>query len=304
MNAVRRITELILSLAFLVLVVLGFLYLFAPKTFANSKSDITDNEQHISRTYTQVSSGEIEHTTKIQGVVCSEYDSGTKTIELNGINSKKFKILAAVGDRLSPNDVLYSYKNKGRTCGCNCQIISIRREKLNGEKNKENIFIELLDYDALYISASIPVKEIDQYKKNIPVKIRYNNTDYESRIYYFGYNVENEMLPVKLKLPADLYPGTVVSIVFTTNVVKSGLYVPEKFVFVEDGEYYVYKCKDQQSNESEKTKIKVGISFVETEDDDSVKYIEILSGVSDGEWIVSEHMTLSSSKLKENLKNE
>ena len=304
MNTVRRITELILSIAFLTFVTLGFVYLFAPKTFANSKTENTDNEQHISRTYTQVSSGEIEHTTKIQGVVCSEYESGTKTIELNGIDSKLFITKAAVGDRLSPKDILYTYKNKGITCGCNCQIINIRREKLTGEKNKENVYIELLDYDALYISASIPVKELDQFKKNIPVKVIFNNTDYESSIYYFGFNVENEMLPVKLKLPADFYPGTVVSIVFTTNVVKSGLYVPEKFVFVEDGDYYVYKCKDQQSKESEKTKIKVGITFVETEDDDTVKYVEILSGVNDGDWIVSEHMTLSSSKLKENLKNE
>ncbi|MBE7069148.1 MAG: hypothetical protein E7386_01405 [Ruminococcaceae bacterium] len=304
MNAVRRITELVLSLAFLALIALGFIYLFVPKTFSNSKSDNTDNEQHISRTYTQVNSGEIEHTTKIQGVVCSEYESGTKTIELNGISSKLIKIKVAVGDRLSPNDILYTYKNKGKTCGCNCQIINIIRKKITGEKNKENVYIELLDYDALYISASIPVKEIDQFKKNIPVKVIYNNTDYVSSIYYFGFNVDNEMLPVKLKLPIDLYPGTVVSLIFTTNVVKSGLYVPEEFVFAEDGEYYVYKCNDQQSEESEKTKVKVGISFVETEDGDSVKYIEILSGVSDGDWIVSEHMTLSSSKLKENLKNE
>ena len=119
----------------------------------------------------------------------------------------------------------------------------------------------------------------------MPIKAKFSgNKDkiYNGKVYAVSsrINAETRSLLIRVKIDnedAELIPGSLLEVVINYNE-RTSLGIPDTSIMLEGDKIYVYKVSDK--NITNKTQIKIGIR-------DS-GYVEVLSGLVEGENIVAE----------------
>ena len=148
-----------------------------------------------------------------------------------------------------------------------------------------SIIITLDDNSIIYSDLKIPEIFAPFIKKNLPIIARFSgskNRTYSGKIYAVSsrINAETRSLLIRVSIDnknSELIPGSLLEVVINYNE-RNSLGIPDTSLMIVGNKTYVYKVSED--NITSKTEIEIGIR------DDG--FIEVISGLSEGETIVAE----------------
>jgi len=148
-----------------------------------------------------------------------------------------------------------------------------------------SIIITLDDNSIIYSDLKIPETFALFIKKDLPIKAKFSgnkNKVYSGKVYAVSSRISAETRSLLTRViieneNSELIPGSLLEVVINYNE-RNSLAIPDTSMMVEGSKTYVYKVS--KDNITNKTEIKIGIR-------DS-GFIEVISGLNEGETIVAE----------------
>ena len=158
-----------------------------------------------------------------------------------------------------------------------------------------SIIITLDDNSIIYSDLKIPETFATFIKKDLPIKAKFSgnkNKTYSGKVYAVSsrINAETRSLLTRVMIKnenSELIPGSLIEVVINYNE-RNSLAIPDTSMMVEGSKTYVYKVS--KDNIANKTEIKIGIR--------DGGFIEIISGLNEGETIVAEGLKKVRPRLK------
>jgi membrane fusion protein (multidrug efflux system) len=158
-----------------------------------------------------------------------------------------------------------------------------------------SIIITLDDNSTIYSDLKIPEIFASFIKKGLPIKAKFSgskNRIYNGKVYAVSsrINAETRSLLTRIMIEnenSELIPGSLLEVAINYNE-RNSLGIPDTSMMVEGNKIYVYKIS--QDNIANKTEIKIGIR--------ADGFIEVISGLNEGETIVAEGLKKVRSKGK------
>ena len=231
------------------------------------------------------------------GVIVKEvvYKSFSENIESFGTAvSKKTESFRIKRDNLTSELILKDYVKKGDL------IVKLKDRNIvapfsgvlgyrgiTGDilGSDNSIIITLDDNSIIYSDLKIPETFASFIKKGLPIKAKFSgnkNKTYSGKIYAVSsrINAETRSLLTRVIIENEnfeLIPGSLLEIVINYNE-RNSLGIPDTSMTIEGSKTYVYKVS--KDNITNKTEIEIGIR--------GGGFIEIISGLNEGETIVAE----------------
>jgi membrane fusion protein (multidrug efflux system) len=148
-----------------------------------------------------------------------------------------------------------------------------------------SIIITLDDNSIIYSDLKIPETFASFIKKGLPIKVKFSgnkNKSYSGKVYAVSsrINAETRSLLTRVIIENEnfeLIPGSLLEVVINYNE-RNSLGIPDTSMTIEGSKTYVYKVS--KDNIANKTEIEIGIR--------GGGFIEIISGLNEGETIVAE----------------
>ena len=148
-----------------------------------------------------------------------------------------------------------------------------------------SIIITLDDNSIIYSDLKIPETFATFIKKDLPIKAKFSGNKkktYNGKVYAVSsrINAETRSLLTRVMIENnkfELIPGSLLEVVINYNV-RNSLGIPDTSMMIEGNKIYVYKIS--KDNIANKTEIKIGIR--------ADGFIEVISGLTEGETIVAE----------------
>jgi membrane fusion protein, multidrug efflux system len=161
--------------------------------------------------------------------------------------------------------------------------------------SNNSIIITLDDNSVIYSDLKIPEIFAPVIKKGLPVTAKFSgnkNKIYDGVVYAVSsrINAETRSLLIRVKIDnenAQLIPGSLLEVTVNFNE-RNALGIPDTSVMLVGDKTYVYKVSEK--NITNKTEIQIGIR--------NNGYVEVLSGLVEGENIVAEGLKKIRSKGK------
>ena len=148
-----------------------------------------------------------------------------------------------------------------------------------------SIIITLDDNSIIYSDLKIPETFASFIKKDLPIKAKFSgnkNKTYSGKVYAVSsrINAETRSLLTRVIIEnenSELIPGSLLEVIINYNE-RNSLAIPDTSMMIEGSKTYVYKLS--KDNITNKTEIEIGIR--------GGGFIEIISGLNEGETIVAE----------------
>ena len=148
-----------------------------------------------------------------------------------------------------------------------------------------SIIITLDDNSIIYSDLKIPETFAAFIKKDLPIKVKFSgskNKTYSGKVYAVSsrVNAETRSLLTRVVIEnenSELIPGSLLEVIINYNE-RNSLAIPDTSMMVEGSKTYVYKVS--KDNITNKTEIEIGMR--------GNGFIEIISGLNEGETIVAE----------------
>jgi len=158
-----------------------------------------------------------------------------------------------------------------------------------------SIIITLDDSSIIYSDLKIPEIYASVVKKGLPIEARFSG--YKNKIYKgqidgvsSRINADTRSLLTRIKINNEnfeLIPGSLIEVTVNFNI-RSSLGIPDTSLMLEGNKAYVYKVSED--NIANKIEIEIGIR--------NNGFVEVLSGLSEGDIIVSEGLKKVRAKAK------
>jgi len=148
-----------------------------------------------------------------------------------------------------------------------------------------SIIITLDDNSTIYCDLKIPETFATFIKKGLPIKAKFSgnkNKIFSGKVYAVSSRISAETRSLLTRViieneNSELIPGSLLEVVINYNE-RNSLAIPDTSMMVEGSKTYVYKVS--KDNITNKTEIEIGIR--------GDGFIEIISGLNEGETIVAE----------------
>ena len=148
-----------------------------------------------------------------------------------------------------------------------------------------SIIITLDDNSIIYSDLKIPENFATFIKKDLPIKAKFSgnkNKTYSGKVFAVSSRISAETRSLLTRVMienenSELIPGSLLEVVINYNE-RNSLAIPDTSMMVEGSKTYVYKVS--KDNITNKTEIEIGIR--------GGGFIEIISGLNEGETIVAE----------------
>ena len=148
-----------------------------------------------------------------------------------------------------------------------------------------SIIITLDDNSIIYSDLKIPETFASFIKKDLPIRAKFSgnkNKTYSGKVYAVSsrINAETRSLLTRVIIEnenSELIPGSLLEVIINYNE-RNSLAIPDTSMMIEGSKTYVYKVS--KDNITNKTEIEIGIR--------GNGFIEIISGLNEGETIVAE----------------
>ena len=232
---------------------------FGIKAYISSSinSNIAEPEQdnNISQLRNTVEKGYIKNTVSLDGVV------------VNGNEEEYTKICE-------------EYKNG--------QDVKILCKVYDDVKKDNQIIILVLDYDLLYIDVKVNYLVKDKMSIGDMVTVKESNPmskgdEFQEKIVGFGFDIENSLIDVYISNFNNYLSGTEFNIEYSYENEVETCYILKQMLMQDIDDYYVYV---ENNGEREKRKVTIGSQFTSINGDNVVEFVEICSGLSEGEKLV------------------
>lgn len=258
---------------------------FGIKAYISSSinSNIAEPAQdnNISQLRNTVEKGYIKNTVSLDGVVVNGNEEEYTKICEEYKNGQDVKILCKVYDDVKKDDVLFKIGNKEYKSAINGKIKEI--------VNKDNqIIILILDYDLLYIDVKVNYLVKDKMSIGDMVTVKESNPmskgdEFQEKIVGFGFDIENSLIDVYISNFNNYLSGTEFNIEYSYENEVETCYILKQMLMQDIDDYYVYV---ENNGEREKRKVTIGSQFTSINGDNVVEFVEICSGLSEGEKLV------------------
>ena len=151
--------------------------------------------------------------------------------------------------------------------------------------SNNSIIITLDDNSVIFCDLKIPEIFANVIKKGLPIKAKFSgnkNKTYNGTVYAVSsrINAETRSLLIRVKIDnkdAELIPGSLLEVTVNYNE-RNSLGIPDTSIMLEGDKIYVYKVSE--NNITNKVEVKIGIR--------DGGYVEVISGLNEGENIVAE----------------
>ncbi len=151
--------------------------------------------------------------------------------------------------------------------------------------SNNSIIITLDDNSVIYSDLKIPEIFASVIKKGLPITAKFSgkkNKTYNGTVYAVSsrINAETRSLLIRVKIDnkdGELIPGSLLEVTVNYNE-RNSLGIPDTSIMLEGDQIYVYKVSEK--NITNKSQIEIGIR--------DQGYVEVLSGLIEGENIVAE----------------
>jgi membrane fusion protein (multidrug efflux system) len=161
--------------------------------------------------------------------------------------------------------------------------------------SNNSIIITLDDNSVIYSDLKIPEVFASEMKRGLPITAKFSgnkNKVYNGSVYAISsrINAETRSLLIRVKVDnedLELIPGSLLEVTVNYNK-RNSLGIPDTSIMLEGDKIYVYKVSDK--NITNKVEIKIGIR--------DGGYVEVLSGLIEGENIVAEGLKKVRPKVK------
>ena len=148
-----------------------------------------------------------------------------------------------------------------------------------------SIIITLDDNSIIYSDLKIPETFASFIKKDLPIKAKFSgnkNKIFSGKVYAVSSRISAETRSLLTRViieneNSELIPGSLLEVVINYNE-RNSLAIPDTSMMIEGSKTYVYKVS--KDNITNKTEIEIGIR--------GGGFIEIISGLNEGETIVAE----------------
>ncbi|WP_096156503.1 MULTISPECIES: efflux RND transporter periplasmic adaptor subunit [Bacillus] len=283
--------KLILS-TFILIVLSGCIYglfYFSSQSTYQTVRDVTTETKNTVHLRAEVYSGTLENVFRQDGkVVLLPEEIYMDQVEISWNRNDKVTLHVNLGDDLQAGDELYTVNKKTYYAESDVKVVNVSTD----EKNRMTV-INLLNYDKLYIETSFPYERIDSLHYETDVKValfKENVTDadfFNGTIHRIGYQVEEgNTLNVLVKTDKKLLPGVKVIIKMELPKKEYALYTLKQMVKKNGDDYYVEV--ETHNGTVEKRVVEIGEFFSLENETGVMEYVELLSGVVEGEKLVTE----------------
>ena len=151
--------------------------------------------------------------------------------------------------------------------------------------SNKSIIVTLDDNSVIYSDLKIPEVFASVMKKGLPITAKFSgnkNKIYNGMVYAVSsrINAETRSLLIRVKIDnenSELIPGSLLEVTVNYNE-RNSLWIPDTSIMLEGDKIYVYKVSEK--NITNKTEITIGIR--------DAGYVEVLSGLTEGDKIVAE----------------
>ncbi len=151
--------------------------------------------------------------------------------------------------------------------------------------SNKSIIVTLDDNSVIYSDLKIPEIFASVIKKGLPISAKFSgnkNKIYNGTVYAVSsrINAETRSLLIRVKIDNENYeliPGSLLEVTVNYNE-RNSLGIPDTSIMLEGDKIYVYKVSEK--NITNKTEITIGIR--------DAGYVEVLSGLTEGDKIVAE----------------
>tara|TARA_E500000331_G_scaffold343749_1_gene378961 strand:- start:95 stop:964 length:870 start_codon:yes stop_codon:yes gene_type:complete len=151
--------------------------------------------------------------------------------------------------------------------------------------SNKSIIVTLDDNSVIYSDLKIPEIFASVIKKGLPISAKFSgnkNKIYNGTVYAVSsrINAETRSLLIRVKIDnenSELIPGSLLEVTVNYNE-RNSLGIPDTSIMLEGDKIYVYKVSEK--NITNKTEITIGIR--------DAGYVEVLSGLTEGDKIVAE----------------
>jgi len=232
-----------------------------------------------------VESGIITSTIAAAGAVIAEPQSAYLLTQIVEFQTKEDKATLSVnhklGDSLGVGQTLYTYKGKKTVVRYNCRIVDIAVDETTAQ------FV-LLNYDALYLTVSVTLKQVALLSVGEPVSLTavFDGSEhtFPGTIINFGYEVADGKVDVLIRPSARLLPGTPVKATLTVTRTTESMYTLKQMLLQDGGSYYV---QIERADGSRLRKdVEIGEFFEGYIDGNPIEYVEIVDGLDVGDTLV------------------
>ena len=209
---------------------------------------------------------------------------------------EKYEIISPINfnKRLKKGDLIAKLKSRNLMAAFD-GVLTKRNFSNDIKVSESSLLINLEDISSVYVDVDIPELYSRYIKEslNVDVKFSGNNDKVYSGIIDSTsgrIDVEKRSLATRIKLEnnnLDILPGSLLEITIKYNE-KNSLGIPDTGLMMEGDRTYVYKVSEK--NITNKTEVVIGIR--------DNGFIEIISGLSQGDNIVAEGLKKVRPKLK------
>lgn len=229
----------------------------------------------------QVYSDCLENNIKLKGVVVNKRGEENYSLSSEVGKYENVHINCKLRDRVSKDDVIFTINSKEYKSEIDGIVIDIVNEN-------EYVSVSILDYEALYIESGINYVYVDKLRIGQKIDVSESNPlaskeTHKEIVENIGYEIEDNMIEVMLSNNIHYLPGTSVELEFKYMDEIEACYVLKQMILEDASGKYVYVESD---GIREKRTIETGKEFSATNDGVTNEYIEICSGVSEGERLV------------------
>jgi len=187
-------------------------------------------------------------------------------------------------DKVKKGDLIVKLKDKNITAPFN-GVLGYRGITGDILGSDSSIIITLDDNSIIYSDLKIPETFATFIKKDLPIKVKFSgnkNKTYTGKVYAVSsrINAETRSLLTRVMIinkNSELIPGSLLEVVINYNE-RNSLAIPDTSMMIEGNKTYVYKVS--KDNITNKTEIEIGIR--------DGGFIEVISGLNEGEIIVAE----------------
>lgn len=283
--------KLILS-AFILIILSGCIYglfYFSSQGTTKTVRDVTTETMSTVHLRAEVYSGTLEDIYRQEGnVVLFPEETYMDAIELSWNRYDVVTLHVELGDELQVGDELYTINKKTYYAESDVKVVNI----MTDEANRRTV-IDLLNYDKLYIETTFPYEKLDSLQYDTNVKLAIFKEDkveadfFNGSIHRIGYQVEEgNVVNVLLKADKKLLPGVKVVIEMELPQKEYALYTLKEMVKKNGDDYFVEV--ETNNGSIEKRVVEIGEFFSLENETGVLEFVELLSGVVEGEKLVTE----------------
>lgn len=275
----RKITTCVVIVVILIVCFIGINSII--KNVNNSETAKPITNENITQLRYTVSKDFIENTVKLKGTVVNHNVNDVVIVEATVENGSKVIFKCGVYDDVKEGDVIFTLGSKEYKSSVSGKVKEII--------NEENyVKVAILNFGDILIDAEVNYVFLDKMRINDTVIVKEINPISDQQVFNekivgFGFEVDENLIPVYLSNTRKFMPGTEFEIEYKYKNEKESCYILKEMLLMDISGYYVFV---EEKGNRVKREVTLGTEFASYNDDVKVEFVEILSGVNDGETLV------------------